>query len=242
MKFKPENQIKPPGRSIRDYLEKLEEGGHISRQKAEKLIAENEEKQARLEKFHLPTFVNYGVFNDLDSALAAIPANKKDEKFLVRCAPKKPELTIQRIKSVSLDEIANFVNNLPNGKENYTIELREYWNANYGGTIVGDGKGKIIIEMAEEGRAELEKATAEKIKSGSWDAKSSGISFHWNEESTDKEKGIMIEAIKFFSPMLKRNELEKLKIYAEFVYSAENGFKFIDISDEDFWTKLDFDT
>ncbi|MFA6520155.1 MAG: hypothetical protein WCT44_00955 [Candidatus Paceibacterota bacterium] len=233
-------QMKKAG--IRDYLLSMKEAGIISPRKTDQLMADNESKQERLRNYRLPTFTTWGPTESLTETTKLIPESQKTpgHRFLVRCAPKnlQSNLKIERTMNITWPEIGVFVRQLPGGEENYTVEIREHWNADYGGAIIANGAGKIIAEIAEGNLAELENKDSRDIKNAQIDLGVGDIHFKYSENTSLPEKEIMIGALKYFTPTVTREGLEKLKIYTEFAYSKEHGYKFFEASNEDFWTNI----
>lgn len=237
-KFKP---MKKNG--MRDWLLSMRGAGILSSEKVGQFMADNERKQERLRKYGLPTFTTWGPTESLAETAKLIPDDWKKipspHLFLVRCAPKnlQSNLKIERTVNITWPEIEAFVKGLPGGEENYTVEIRENWVADCSGTIIADGRGKIMAEIAEGSLAELEDKGLTEIKKAQIDLGSGDMRFRYSENISPDEQKIFLEALKYFIPNLTREDLEKLKIYTEFCYSKEHGFKFFEATDDDFLIK-----
>lgn len=237
---KPE-PIKSAG--IRDWLVRAQEEGVVSEQEAEVLIHENEAAKRRIIEEGLPTFAIYGPRDSLERVEKLIPKSERDSPdrlFLVRCAPRKmsSKLQIQRNMGIPWEQVVNFVGHLPGGKENYTVEVREHWNADYAGAIIGNGGGKVLMEMIKGDLVNLDKKGDKEIMNARYDTNQFDFGFSYTEGMTEEQRQIMIGALRYVMPEITRENLGKLKIYLEFAYKKEYGYRFLDISDRDFWTKL----
>lgn len=239
-KFKP---MKAAG--IRDWLQEAHKAGSVSEYQLNQIMQENEYKQERLKAFGLPTFASYGPKNSLAEVVELVPKDKIDsttERFLVRCAPKdlSSDLKIERTKNITWAEVEKFIEQLPGSSEHYTVEVREDWNSDYGGTIIGDGAGSIVSEIVKGNLLNIEKKGLGEIKKGQLNL--GDIHFHYQGDPTDDEKQIMIGALKYFVPDLDREKLQRLKLYTEYAYSIDHGYRFFEVTTEEnqaqFWTKL----
>ena len=68
-----------------------------------------------------------------------------------------------------------------------------------------------------------------------------GGHFKYLNDPTEEQKEVMMKAIKYLNPTLDRELFEKLKVYADFYFSPEHGFKFVDYfegKDVDIFTKV----
>ncbi|MBU1038819.1 hypothetical protein KKC17_01080 [Patescibacteria group bacterium] len=238
----------PNNPGMYDWLLAQQKDSLIDPKQTEKLLKENEEKQDRLKKYRLPTYATTGTHSSLEEAISYIPENKWGvEKFLVRCVPKNNGgLKIQRCRNISLEEVINFVNNLPEGKNNYFVEIREHWEPNYSGTIISDGDGSTVIEQVKGSHANLENQSIATptinpetgIKKLEINNNRFDLHFVSQGEPNLEEKNIMLEALRYFTPEINRKKLEKLKVYTEYCFSNKYGYRFIDIADNDYWTNL----
>jgi len=234
---------------IRDWENMAYDSGLVSEQKLKELIIENEQKQKRLRAFNLPTFATYGPTNSFTETAELIPQEKKtsaSERFLVRCAPKNlmSNTKIERTLNITWSEVEKFVEQLPEGKDNYTVEIREHWNADYGGAIVGDGNGHVILELVKGNLTNIDKKGLGEIKKGELNIERADIHFKYDGQPTDAEKQVMIGALKYFIPDLDREKLEQLNLYAEYAYSKDHGYRFFEATTEKaaakFWTELGY--
>ena len=235
------NPIKAAG--IRDWLIAARDEGVLSAHEVDALIQENETKGRLLERYELPTFAVYGPCESLDKVAELIPEEIRSsqvQRFLVRCAPKRADsgLHIERNMDIPWENVVEFVHDLPGGAEQYTVEIREHWKADYAGAIIGNGEGKILMEMIKGDLVSLDKKSSSEMMEGRYDAGQSDIRFHYTDDMTENQRGIMIGALKHVLPELTRESLEKLRIYLEFAYHKDNGYRFLDISERNFWTTL----
>jgi len=244
-----EQKIEPSNPGMYDWLLAQQKEGSINAKETERLLKENEEKQERLRAYQLPTFATTGTCSSLEEAISLIPENKWGvEKFLVRCLPRNnnDNLNIQRARNVSLDEVADFVNNLPGGRDNYLVEIREHWEPDYAGTIISDGNGSTVIEQVKGAHANIENQSAvdpshnikDGIKKIEINANHFDLHFVSQGQPDLEEKNIMIDALKYFTHEISRENLEELKIYTEYCFSKKYGYKFIDIANSKYWTTL----
>ncbi len=244
-----EQKIQSNNPGMYDWFLAQQKDGSINVKETEKLLKENEEKQERLRAYQLPTFATTGTCSSLEEATSLIPENKWGvEKFLIRCLPKNNDdnLNIQRARNINLDEVTDFINNLPNGRDKYSVEIREHWEPDYAGTIISDGNGSTVIEQVKGTHANIENQSvadsAHNIKDGikkiAINANSFDLHFTSQEQPTPEEKDIMIGALKYFTPEISRENLEKLKIYTEYCFSKKHGYRFIDIANSNYWTTL----
>lgn len=244
-------QFKPVKKTgMMETLEKMGRGGLLPLWEVDRLMTDNESKYERLHKYGLPTFFTWGPTESFEETAKLIPDSWKEipktleipaRRFLVRCAPKNlhSALKIERTMNITWPEVATFIKQLPGGKENYTVEIREHGNADYAGTIIANGKGKIMTEISSGNLAEQENKGISDIKNARIDL-SDGVDIHikYSENSSEFEKNIILGALKYFTPELSRKNLEELKIYTEFSYSKEQGYRFFEVTTDDFWTNL----
>lgn len=227
---------------IRDYLLSMEKAGVISPREASKFMIDNESKQERLHDYRLPIFATWGPTASLNETANLIPESQKspENRFLVRCAPRnlQSNFKIERTMNITWPEVSLFIKELPGGEENYTVEIREFWDADYGGAIIADGKGKIITEIASGNLSDFEEKSSKDIKNAQIDLGVGDIHFQYSENVLPPEKEIMLGALKYFIPQMVRQNLEELKIYTEYAYSKEHGYRFFEATDSDFWTKI----
>ncbi len=227
--------------SMYSWWEAQHKAGMTDSHQVDQLRKANEGKLERLQEYKLPVFQTTGTCASLDEALAKIPEDKWDsEKFLVRCSSKNTNTNpkIERSKNISLDQVVDFVKRLTGGEKNYNVEIREFWNADYGGTVIADGEGKIVIETAEGNLSDLESKEVGEIKKAEYNY-TQGPSFKYVGAPSTREKDIMLGALKYFTPELDRKALDKLKVYSEYAYSEKRGYRFFEASDQEYWTQLD---
>lgn len=132
------------------------------------------------------------------------------------------------------------------GADNYSVEIREHWEPDYSGTIISNGSGSTIVEQVKGSHANLEKLpladqkhnATEGVKKIQIDTERADLHFMDEGQPTAEEKTIMIDALKYFTSEITREKLEQLKIYAEYCYAAEHGYRFIDVADSKYWTGL----
>lgn len=240
---------KNPNAGMFDWLKAQNKINKISNLETEKLLSENEKKQEKIKSYNLPTFKSTGTWPSLADALNNLSKSRwNSDKFYVRCVPadNNDQLKIQRIGNIDFADIEKFIDSLPGGKSRYMVEIREYWEPDFSGTIISDGQGRTVVEQVRGAHANLEKAQISDsqnniingIKNISLDQNNFDI--HFNEQGilTEEEKNVMIKALNFFLPEFNRVSLEKLKIYAEYSYHKKYGYKFLDVADSDYWTKL----
>lgn len=240
-----ESDYKPmKSTGIREWLLAQQEAGIMNEMEVNRLLELNEHKYERLNAHGLPAFATTGTCESLGEAIKHIPTDKWGaDKFLVRCMPKdvsSKEYKLERQKNLAFDDIPNWVEARPGGKEHYSVEIREYWDADYSGTIIADGESRINIEQKPGNHAQFETADNTIIKTATYDNNAGGaIHFDYGQNPTIEQKEIMMAALKYLVPTITREQLEKIKIYAEYVYSKTHGFKFLEVNDDKYWTRLD---
>ncbi|MDO8581357.1 MAG: phosphotransferase [bacterium] len=229
---------------IGDWLNAGQQSGtpFLSESKAQELIARNERKGDRFKKYKLPQFETYGPVDSFDEIANRIPEEKRTEKerFLVRCTPKdkSSSLKIERTKNIAWQDVATFIEQLSGGAANYTVEVREHWEPDYGGGLVADGEGHVSVEICRGSHADIEGKALGDIKGGVLDAEGFDTrSFRYHGDPSTEEKEMMMGALRFFTPHLTGEKLGELQMHAEFVYKEGKGYRFIDVEDDPFWTK-----
>lgn len=194
----------------------------------------------------------YGPSDNFEHVYKQIPDNKKnDYKYFIRCVPKdfknQDILQIQRKAGISLTEAEEFYNQLPNGPDLYTVQLFETWQPDYsGGLIINQGLVKIDLHEGDKYFIEPKGEQIDRVRGASMDidgVESDKFDIHLNygNSPTEAEKLIMVNTIKYFNHDLSRDKFRELKLFTDFYYSRENGYKFIDYFEgaaADFWVRF----
>ena len=241
------NNIKP-GRGMEDYYHEIlsakqTERAHGSIMSTAEIQAERHSsalKRSRLASFGLPTFGHFGIHPSRQEALASVPPEiRNTTAFLVRCEPfdQHQSLKLERVLDVSWEQAVDFIDNLPAGHDKYKIEIRDFWNSDLCGTIISNGHGFTIVEIAEGNHADMDQKDIRSITSGQFDAENIAPWFNWSEGSPTEHREVALTAIRYFIPRINRLNLSHLTIYAEFVYHRTYGFRFVEATTTPFWTK-----
>ncbi len=202
-----------------------------------KILNQSVNKKERLKKSGLPIGVSYGPYNSFKKIEEMVSKQNRDSViYFIRCVPKNYQknsnLQIERLNKITWKEAKNFYNNLSGDSDNYSVQLFEIWDAEYKGGIVINN-GRVMVDLEKDDKFYSKKNEIKKIKGASLDVtgqETNQISLHFNylNNPNAEEKEIMIKAIKYLNPNLKREKFEQLKVYADFYYSYEHGFKFFD--------------
>lgn len=237
------------GNSMTRYIKAIHKAGGITAAQADELLEHNEEKDERLKEWGVQGLRSTKPQNTLVEALALVPADKWDaDSFYVKCLPKEKNSTrfsSQRKSKLRFEEIPTFVSKLPGGEENYTVEIYEHWPPLFAGTIKADGLGFVKIEQVSGDHFEIEsgvnmergKDGGALIQSATYDF-SSAPHFIYENTTNDQQKQVMMGALERLIPMLRKDELDKLKVYAEFIYSPKHGYRFYEVDDHELWTGI----
>ena len=199
----------------------------------EQSIEERDTKKERLEKSGLPYGISYGPYDTFEEIEKEIPESKINKTYFIKCIPKnkyRNEIPVLRKPKISLEEAKKYFKDISEGSNKYKIHLFETWEPDYSGGIVINS-GRVMVDL-EKGDRYFIKEEVEKVLGASLDTKGdeTGIDIHFSyqNEPLPEEKEIMMKALKYLNKDLKRDKFEEMEIYADFMYSRKNGFKFID--------------
>ncbi len=196
-------------------------------------------KKERAEAFGLPQLAIWGPSDDFDELRQSIPEEARArEQFVIRCQNKQTG-RVERSIGISWQQVEDFVQALPGGKEQYSLRVQEYLKPDLAGTIIANGKGKIVIEIV--------RGDAYNIDAG----KGIVMTYHpdteatipWPKELTIEERQAVLSGLEYVTSVT-REDAEHLKIYAEFNWRSHHSETepdrhwFFDVSDDDFWTNI----
>lgn len=173
---------------------------------------------------NLPVYEKVYLGNCIDDAI--IHVNKSlFNLFIIQIRDKNNLFNERKTMDIDKNECIEYIKS--NSFENCIIYIREFFNAEYSGTIRANSNG-IIIELWKGNHMLNDTKTANETFYGVY----KNISFKWYN-CTCVEKNIMLNALKYFTT-LNRENIENLKFYAEFIFNKK--YVFIDYSTHDFWT------
>lgn len=221
---------------IKQWAEKASNLGLRLGDSLESILKQSVAKKERLKNSGLPIGISYGPFDSFEEIDKSVPIEQRDKTvYFLRCVPKdyKPgkDSKIERFYNVNYNQAKNYFKQISIDSKEYTAELFEIWEPDYsGGLIINNGR--VMIDL-EKGDRFYSKENEDENKGANLDltgheTSKTGIHFEYNNNPTNEEKEIMLEALKYINPYLDRELFERLKIYAEYFYSHKEGFKFVD--------------
>jgi|GEM_PF-3937332 len=223
---------------ITEWTKKSAEAGLVNKDELERVLINAGTKKSRLENSGLPIGVSYGPFDSWSDIEQAVPNNKRDNiQYFIRCVPKdyetRSKLTISRLPNASWLEVKEYYDRLSGGSDKYTIQLFETWQPDYsGGLVINNGRVMVDLEQGDKFFYKKEDDKSQPVgatmdvsgqESGKFD-----LHFNYANNPTDEEKQIMLQTVKYLNPQLDRELFEKLQVYADYFYSREHGFKFVE--------------
>ena len=221
--------------NIKEWLSKCVKLGIINDNSFQRLVESNENKEGFLNKYSLPRYKQFGKVQQFRELERLVPDEHKiNGKFWVRNIPKNDDLPTTSKFNVSYNHLEDIIKK---SGDNYIFQIIEYFKGEYSGTIIIN-QGKLLHEMWEGDHKDSEKKKSTKIFVQSVNTPFGGIHFDYSKNTKDYEKNLMVEGIKFFSPNLTMASLENLRLYADYIYTKNSGYIFIDGSELDFWTKI----
>jgi len=60
--------------------------------------------------------------------------------------------------------------------------------------------------------------------------------FNYSPNTSQKEKEIMLNALRYFTNPIIRDNIDRLRFYADYIYRKDKGYIFLDGSEGKFWT------
>lgn len=172
----------------------------------------------------LPTYQTVYFGDNINDAI--IHVNKSPfDLFIIQIIDKTNLFNEKKTMDITKNEVVDYIKS--NSFENNIIYIREFFNADYSGTIKANNKS-VVIELWKGNHMLNDGKTYAETFFGIYE----NIGFKWYN-CTDIEKNIMINALKYFT-ILNRESIENLKFYTEFIFN--NKYVFIDYSTHNFWT------
>lgn len=172
----------------------------------------------------LPTYQTVYFGDNINDAIIHVSKSPFD-LFIIQIIDKTNLFNEKKTMDITKNEVVDYIKS--NSFENNIIYIREFFNADYSGTIRANNKS-VVIELWKGNHMLNDSKTYDETFFGIYEY----IGFKWYN-CTDIEKNIMINALKYFT-ILNRKSIENLKFYAEFIFN--NKYVFIDYSTHNFWT------
>jgi hypothetical protein len=217
---------------IAQWLVKLLANNLISTELYNEVIHDNENKSGKLISWQLPHEPVFGPFSSIECSKQGLPSNLFDTNLVVRFIPTtlNPNHFKKFIK-VTFGELPLLTNELPLPINNYTITFRKFIEAKYIGWLMIN-EGKVLSELSPEPNETGEAKYNCTRLIGNFNTGQQHFTY---ENADDIEKQIMLNAIRYFCRNMLRSEIIETRIYTEYMFTDDNNYVFLDVSDHPFW-------
>ncbi len=174
----------------------------------------------------LPTYQTVYFGDSQNDAIESVN-NSEFDNFIIQLIDKSNILNEKKTMGINKKEVVEYIKK--NSFNATLINIREFFNATYSGTIKANNES-ICIELWCGNHMLNDTKTKEETFYGIFEY----TSFKWHN-CNDIEKNIMINALRYFTS-LSRGNLLNISFYADFIFNIDfNKYVFIDYSTHSFW-------